>query len=59
MNEMRYTPSVGEVIRPQWETQADFTYSILGNVISIKRASFFALRETDEQQARRKLLDRH
>jgi hypothetical protein len=39
MSEIRYTPNdeptLGNVIRQQWKTQADFTYSILGNVISI------------------------
>ena len=39
MSEIRYTPNdeptLGNVIRRQWKTQADFTYSILGNVISI------------------------
>jgi hypothetical protein len=39
MNEMTYTPTqestVCEVIRRQAETQADFTYAILGNIISI------------------------
>ena len=39
MSELRYTssgePTLGNVIRRQWKTQADFTYSILGNVISI------------------------
>ncbi len=106
---MKYTPdSLGEVLRRQAETHADFTYSIVGNVISIvdlklgnrsvtndiesvlrkiehyhqgsiagikimyrdseemwdgiqwdgKRASFFALRETEEGRARTKLLER-
>src|SRR6266481_1133934 len=39
MSEIRYTPNdestLGNVIGRQWKTQADFTYSILGNVISI------------------------
>ena len=39
MSEIRYTPNdeptLGNVIRRQWKTQADFSYSILGNVISI------------------------
>ena len=39
MSEIRYTPNdeptLGNVIRRHWKTQADFTYSILGNVISI------------------------
>ena len=39
MTEIRYTPSgeptLGDIFRRQWKTQADFTYSILGNVISI------------------------
>jgi hypothetical protein len=39
MSEITFTPNdeptLGNVIRRQWETQADFTYSILGNVISI------------------------
>jgi hypothetical protein len=39
MSEIRYTPNdeptVSNAIRRQWKTQADFTYSILGNVISI------------------------
>ena len=35
-NGMKYAPdSLGEFLRRQAETQADFTYSILGNVISI------------------------
>ena len=112
MSEIRYTPNdeptLGNVIRRQWKTQADFTYSILGNVISIidpdlgnrsvtndienvlrkieyyhqgsivgfkimyrdsehiwdgiqwdgQRVSFFALRETDEERARKRLLER-
>jgi hypothetical protein len=37
--ELRYTPNdestLGNVMRRQSKTQADFTYSILGNVISI------------------------
>jgi hypothetical protein len=101
-------PTLGNVMRRQWKTQADFTYSILGNVISIidmdlgdrwvtndienvlrkieyyhqgsivgfkimyrdsehiwdgiqwdgQRVSFFALRETDEERARKRLLER-
>jgi hypothetical protein len=39
MNGMRYTPgkesTLEEIIRRQVETEADFTYSILGNVLSI------------------------
>jgi hypothetical protein len=39
MSEITYTPNdeptLGNVMRRQWKTQADFTYSILGNVISI------------------------
>jgi len=112
MSEIRYTPNdeptLGNVIRRQWKTQADFSYSILGNVISIidldlgepigyerhrerlaqdrvlssrlyrrlqdhvsrsehiwdgiqwdgQRVSFFALRETDEERARKRLLER-
>jgi hypothetical protein len=105
MSEIRYTPNdeptLSNVIRRQWKTQADFTYSIFGNVISIidldlgnrsvtndietscgssivgfkimyrdsehiwdgidwdgKRASFFALREIEEGQARKRLLER-
>jgi hypothetical protein len=107
MSEIRYTPSgeptPGNVIRRQAETEADFTYSILGGVISIvdlnignrsvtndvksvlrkiehvqqgsivgfkimyrdseeiwdgQRASFFALRETEEGRARKRLLER-
>ena len=113
MKEISFTPgkesTLGEVIRRQAETEADFTYSIVGNVISIidlnlgnrsvtndiqnvlrkiehydqgsiagfrimyrdsegmwdgidwdgHRASFFALRETDEKRARQKPLDRN
>ena len=36
MNEITNTPSdVGALIRRQAETEADFTYSISGNVISV------------------------